>query len=107
MSISPLQAIEVEPIQLPDPPSWQEGDDQVFEITIGEARQALYYKEIVPLLLEYGEDVREIAIATGEHLEGCRVKWLEEEEKKEFWRNGFFILSGGVVIAISSLLLLK
>jgi hypothetical protein len=44
---------------LEGPPEEQPGNDETFEITVGQARKALYYKQVYPIMLDWIEDLEE------------------------------------------------
>lgn len=71
----------VPPLQLPEMPQAQEGDDQTAEVTIGEMRNALYYQKAYPILLEYIEELKAKLVVQAMQTDQERVKRLEVEMK--------------------------
>lgn len=78
-------------LEEPRMPTPQDGDDETFEITVGEARLALYYKE----LALYRADL----IRTLEPQLRLNTLLLEETEKENRWLK---VIAVGVPIVMLS-----
>ena len=70
-----------------DPPSFQEGDNEEVTITIGNMRQALYYKETAELLKDKYNNTQGLLSEAIKDLSKTEAKVLQEKEKKIFYRN--------------------
>lgn len=84
---------EVPDLTLPEAPEWQPGDDEQVEVLLGEMRRALYYYELVPILMDYGNEVKGIAIEASDHLEEAKVYGEQQRVQKIMWMWGFVAVS--------------
>lgn len=88
MVIGSVQAEQlVPPLELPDLPEAQEGDSDVVETTVGEMRNALYYYEAYPILLDYVEELKVKLVEQAMRTDQERVKRLNAEIKVDAVRG--------------------
>ena len=79
------------------PPGAQEGDNEEVTITIGNMRQALYYKETAVILKKAYNKQDLLLTATIKDLAITEAKKEKEKKKKIFYRT-FALLTTGLFI---------
>jgi len=81
------QTVELPKLELPPLPSPQPGDSEQVTTTVGAMRNALYYYELTPLLIEHSNELAQIAFDTAATADELRLELIEEKQKKEQWRR--------------------
>lgn len=77
----------VPPLELPELPEAQEGDDLIIEVTVGEQRNALYYYRAYPILLDYVEDLKARLVEQAMMTDQERIKRVGAEMKLDVVRG--------------------
>jgi len=87
-------------LSIKESPEWQEGDDEIINgvVTLGEMRQAIYYKEVFEEAIIYGQDMKEIAEDALRIIDERDLEIKREKEKSGFL-GGVCLFLGGVAIA--------
>lgn len=84
-------------LNLPAPPEAQEGDSEMVETTVGAMRSALYYYEVLPIVIDHGNEVSEIALKYAKRADSLQMDLSVCEEQKRRWRRGTYYASGAAV----------
>ena len=93
------------------PPAPQPGDDELISVTVGEMRQALYYYELTPLMVERIRGLNDnmnLLIREFDRIEAALIlsekKRSEEARRTKFYKNTtlvfalFSVSLGGYII---------
>lgn len=74
-------------LTIPAPPQPQEGDEELVTVTVGHMRNALYYYRLLPIVIDYAEDVSVIAVNQADETDKVLQALYEQEEQTHTWRK--------------------
>lgn len=94
-------------LQLPEAPEPQPGDDTVVDTTVGHMRNALFYYELVPILIDHNNELYEYGYEVAKRADTERAGRLIAEQQCDQWRRRFIYAgSAGLIITLAATILL-
>lgn len=93
-------------LTLPEAPKPQPGDEEVVETTVGHMRNALFYYELVPILIDHTNELYDYGYAVAKKADTERAGRLIAEEERDQWKRRFtYATSAGVIATLTATIL--
>jgi C4-dicarboxylate-specific signal transduction histidine kinase len=93
-------------LQLPPPPEAQPGDQEQASTTVGSMRMALYYYRIVPLLMDYSDELNDFALTLAQDTDQVKADLYQCDINRKRWKTTALISMGTTTLFILTTLIM-